>query len=64
MMSPMMGGGRGSLGGGGPMNAPYAGGMGGRSGLGSKPPTKMMRMDDSGMLFVSVIMMICHSIHK
>jgi len=50
MMSPLMGAGAGSLGGGGPINAPYAGGMGGRSGLGGKPPAKMMRMDDTGLL--------------
>ena len=60
MVSPMMGGGGGSMGGPGPVNAPYAGGMGGhgRSGLGSKPPSKMMRMDDSGLLFMMMIMMM------
>jgi len=57
-LMPMMPSGSGSLGGGGPVNLPFGGGMGGRgggrTGPDTRPPAKMMRMGDTGLLFVIV----------
>jgi len=55
--SMMMGGGSGSLGGAGPVNMPY----GGHSGPGHKPPSKMMRMDDTGLLLIILILIVINS---
>ena len=60
LMSPpnLMPSGSGSLGGAGPLNMPYGGGRGRGRGPDSKPPSKMMRMDDTGLLFTMLMMLI------
>jgi len=50
--------GRGSMGGAGPVKRPFGRGMGGTHGGSGGRPTKMLRMDDSGMFFVRLMILL------
>jgi len=50
--------GRGMMGGAGPVNRPFGRGMRGTYGGGGGPPTNMMRMDDSGLSFVMLMILV------